>query len=140
MKKKDITIYELADELNVAPSTVSRALRNHFSIGSDTRRRVIELAAERGYRSKQGKKSGIIALIKSDEINNQMIKGIEKVANEHGFRVVIARPKDGVSNEVALAELLSGTDASGLVVLLTTEATAHLYNFDPQANNSSQVN
>ena len=49
-KKKDVTIYDLAEELKVSPSTVSRALNDHFSIGKKTKKAVQKLAKERGYR------------------------------------------------------------------------------------------
>ena len=49
-KKKDVTIYDLAEELNVSPSTVSRALNNHSSIGKRTKQAVKNLAKKRGYR------------------------------------------------------------------------------------------
>ena len=39
-KKKDVTIYDLAHELNVSPSTVSRALNDHYSIGKKTKKAV----------------------------------------------------------------------------------------------------
>jgi len=51
MKKnnKEITIYDIAKELNVSPSTVSRALKDHHSIGKKTKKAVLKLAQERGY-------------------------------------------------------------------------------------------
>ena len=49
-KKKDVTIHDLAQELKVSPSTVSRALNDHHSIGKKTKKAVRELAKKRGYR------------------------------------------------------------------------------------------
>ena len=49
MKKSRTTITEIAKELNISPSTVSRALNNHPAISSKTREAVIELAKKRNY-------------------------------------------------------------------------------------------
>ena len=48
-KKREVTIYDIARELNVSPSTVSRALKDHHSIGKKTKKAVLKLAEERGY-------------------------------------------------------------------------------------------
>ena len=48
--KREITIYDIASELNVSPSTVSRALKDHYSIGKEMIETVKKVARERGYR------------------------------------------------------------------------------------------
>lgn len=40
---KEATIADMARELKVSKSTVSRALKNHPSIGADTKKAVLEL-------------------------------------------------------------------------------------------------
>ena len=47
MKKK--TIYDLASELNIAPSTISKALNNKKGVNLETRNRIVEYAKENGY-------------------------------------------------------------------------------------------
>ena len=50
MKKKEVTIYDLAKELNYSPSTISRALNNHKSIGKKTIKKIQKPAEEFNYR------------------------------------------------------------------------------------------
>lgn len=126
MVKKEITIYDIASELNVSPSTVSRALRDHFSIGEATKRKVIELAAERGYRPQLGKKMATIGVIVShvnQPLISSMISGIENVAYESGFSVIVTQSQNNVTNEVARAKSLYEARISGLIVSLAKETT-----------------
>ena len=52
MKKgKEVTIYDIADRLNVSIATVSRALKDDPVVSKKTRKKVYELAEELGYRS-----------------------------------------------------------------------------------------
>src|SRR5688500_20321193 len=47
---KDITIYDIAEALNLSPATISRGLKEHPSIRKDTRKKILEKAKEMGYR------------------------------------------------------------------------------------------
>ena len=49
---KEITIYDIADQLGVSPATVSRALNDNPSISISTRKKVNSLAEKLGYRHK----------------------------------------------------------------------------------------
>jgi len=48
---KEITIYDLAKELNLSAATISRALKDHPAINKNTKKRIVEKAEELGYRS-----------------------------------------------------------------------------------------
>jgi DNA-binding LacI/PurR family transcriptional regulator len=50
MTKHNITITDLSRELNISPSTVSRALSNHPAISNETKKAVTELAARLNYK------------------------------------------------------------------------------------------
>ena len=50
MKKKDITIYDIAQHLSLSSATVSRALQDHPSIKKQTKQKVLNKAKELGYR------------------------------------------------------------------------------------------
>lgn len=45
-KPKEITIYDLARELNISIATVSRALKDDPVVSKKTRKRILELAGE----------------------------------------------------------------------------------------------
>ena len=46
MSHKEVTIYDIAETLNVSPATVSRGLKNHPGIKKDTKKRILEAAPE----------------------------------------------------------------------------------------------
>lgn len=132
--KKEITIYDIAEELNISPSTVSRALKDHHSIGAETKKAVKKLALKRGYRP-----NSIAASLRSKKTNNigvviswinrpfisSLISGIEMEANEKGFNVIISQSHDSYESEVANAQALFDSRVGGLVVSLGMETTKY---------------
>ncbi len=142
-RKKEITIYDLAQELNLSASTISRALQNHYSIGSKTKETVKKLAEQRGYhantiaaslrKSKTNTIGVIIPLINRPFISS-LISGIEVAAKEAGYNVIISQSHDDFETEVTSAEALFGSRVSGLVVSLgmETQSYDHLRRFTRQ--------
>ncbi|MEX0882043.1 MAG: LacI family DNA-binding transcriptional regulator, partial [Cyclobacteriaceae bacterium] len=49
--KKEITIYDIASDVGLSPTTVSRALSNHPRVRENTRKKIIESAKSLGYQS-----------------------------------------------------------------------------------------
>lgn len=139
-KKKEITIYDIAKELNVSASTVSRALKDHHSISKSTKRSILKLANERGY-----KPNSIAASLRSNKTNtigviiswinrpfiSSLISGIEMAANKAGYNVIISQSHDSYASEVANAQALYASRCEGLVVSLAMETTKydHLQQF-----------
>jgi LacI family transcriptional regulator len=93
MTQKNITINDIARNLNVSPSTVSRALNNSSKISDRTKLLVHEKARELGYEinliasSLSKENTGTIGLV-IPSINryffSQAVSGIESVARENG--------------------------------------------------------
>ena len=91
--KKDITIYDLAQKLNLSTSTISRALNDNPIINKRTRKTVQETARELGYRHNtfasnlRKQKTNTIGVI-VHELNSNFItsvlSGIEKVTTAAG--------------------------------------------------------
>ncbi|WP_421898181.1 LacI family DNA-binding transcriptional regulator [Marinoscillum sp.] len=129
---KEITIYDIAKELNVSPSTVSRALKDHHSIGKKTKKAVLKLAQERGYqpntiaaslRSNKTTTIGVIISWINRPFISSMISGVETAANKAGYNVIISQSHDSYENEVANAQALFASRIQGLVVSLAMETT-----------------
>lgn len=131
-KKKGVTIYDLAQELNVAPSTVSRALKDHHSIGKKTITAVKKLAEKRGYRpntiasSLRTNRSNTIGIMVS-WINrpfiSSLISGIEKAARESGYHTIISQSNDNTEMEIENLQALYDSRISALIVSLAMETT-----------------
>ncbi|HEX7015042.1 MAG TPA: LacI family DNA-binding transcriptional regulator [Cyclobacteriaceae bacterium] len=129
-KKREITIYDIASELNVSPSTVSRALKDHYSIGKEMIEAVKKVARERGYRpnhiaaSLRKNKTNTIGVMIS-WINrpfiSSMISGIEEEASNAGCNVIISQSHDSYDQEIANARALYNSRIGGLIVSLAME-------------------
>ncbi|MCB0533364.1 MAG: LacI family DNA-binding transcriptional regulator [Lewinellaceae bacterium] len=129
-QKTGVTIYDLATELNVSPSTVSRALQNHPSIGKATIKAVKELAVKRGYRL-----NSIAASLRKQQTNNigvlvswinrpfisSLISGAEEAARAAGFNVLISQSHDSLDNEKDNVKAFFESRVCGLVVSLAME-------------------
>lgn len=128
--KKEVTIYDLARELNISASTVSRALKAHHSIGKKTIKDVKDLADKLGYRpnglavslrSSKTKVIGVVISLVNRPFVSSLISGVEEAASEAGYRVVIAQSHDSYKNEVESVQALFDSRVSGLVVSLAME-------------------
>ena len=131
-KKKHVTIYDLAKELNVAPSTVSRALQDHNGIGKRTKNAVKQLAQEMGYRpnpiasSLRTKKSNTIGILVSwidRTFISSLIAGIESAARESGYNVIISQSHDLMELEKENLQTLYDSRISALIVSMAMETT-----------------
>jgi len=145
MDKRSITINDIAEKLSVSPSTVSRALNNSSKISEETRRKVWELANEMGYdlnlvaSSLFRKKTNIIGVL-IPVINrvffSQVLSGIEEVAHEEGYRVIIAQSNESFEKEQEILKTFSSTRVDGVLACLSLETRSfeHFSRFRKNGN------
>ncbi len=128
MEKKLPTIKEIAKQLNISVSTVSRALHDHPSIGLRTKMRVQQLAAELGYEPNQAaisfkqRKSftiGVVLPNLKEEFFSNAISGIEDVATENKYNVLIGQSHDDVEREKQIIIAMKNQRVDGLIVSLS---------------------
>lgn len=140
MKKKEVTIYDLAKELNFSPSTVSRALNNHKSIGKKTTKEIQKAAERLGYRpnsiaaslrSNKSKTIGILITRINSPFLSTLISGIEDAARKANYNVLISQSNDSYANEVNNAKALYDSRVAGVIVSLAMETvdTSHFKRF-----------
>ena len=140
MKSGLVTIKDLARELNVSASTVSRALKDHPDISKETKRAVQELARKLNYQpnavalSLKQRRSNTIGVIIPEIVHyffSSVISGIEDVAYDAGFNVIICQSNERYEREVANAKTLLSSRVDGVLVSISKETTdyKHLYNF-----------
>ena len=131
-KKKEVTIYDLAKELNYSPSTISRALNNHKSIGKKTTKEVQRVASKMGYRpnslaaslrSNKSKTIGIMIARINRPFVSSLISGVEDAARKADHNVIISQSNDKYENEVKNAKALYDSRIGGLIVSLAMETT-----------------
>jgi len=128
MENKITTIKEIARQLNFSVSTVSRALHNHPSIGLRTTAQVQKLARELNYEPnqtallfKQQKTNtiGVILPNLKEEFFSQAINGIEDVAKQNKYSVLIGQSHDDVEQEKQIVTAMKNQRVDGLVVSIS---------------------
>lgn len=141
MPKPGVTLKDLARELNLSLSTVSRALHNSDTISRKTRKKVISMAEKLGYlpnsmaASLRRNKSNLIGII-VPRINiyfhSRVISGIEEVAFRNGYNVVICQSNDSYKREVANTQALLANRVEGVIACLALETkdNKHFIRFD----------
>ena len=132
-----VNIKYLAEKLNMAPSTVSRALNDSYEISQKTKDKVLALAKELNYqpnpyaRSLRAHKSKTIGVIIPERINNffaQVIDGIEEITQQHGYHLLVYNSHEDVVQEKKIISYLLGgrVDAIVMSVSSQTSSTEHL--------------
>jgi len=139
--KKDITIYDIAQKLELSSATVSRALQDNPAINKNTRRKIQRTAKELGYRhntfasSLRKQKTNTIGVI-VHELNSNFITsvlaGIEKVTTEAGYDLIIAHSSESYEKEAANALNLFHKRVDGLIASLAfnTNGLDHYKSFE----------
>jgi len=136
-----INIKKLAEALNLSTSTISRAFRDNSDISGATKERILAKAKELNYQPNhyasnlREQKSKTIAVIVPELANNyfsQAIHGIERVARENGYHILIYVTDDDYKKEVNFIHHLHNGRADGIIMSVSGEANDHNYlnNFD----------
>ncbi|WP_428230364.1 LacI family DNA-binding transcriptional regulator [Flavobacterium sp.] len=128
--KRKITLKQIAKELDVSISTVSKSLRNSLEIGEETRIKVQAFAKFYNYKpnnialSLKNRKTKSIGIIIPEIVHyffSTVINGIEQVANENGYSVVICLSDDSFDKEVLNMEMLANGSIDGFIMSLSKE-------------------
>lgn len=138
--KKDITIVDIARELNISISTVSRGLKDHPDINKDTRQRIWNKAEQLGYtanifasnfRKKKTNTLGVIIHRLHGYFISSLLDGMEKVANEAGYNLIISQSRESYNKEMANAKTMLANRVDGLLISLAydTESLSHIEPF-----------
>lgn len=131
-----INIKQLAEKLNLSTSTVSRAFRGNSDINPKTKERILAMAKELNYQPNhlasnlREKKSRTIAVIVPEIANNffsRAINGIERIARENGYHILIYLTNDDFQKEIDFIMSLQSGRVDGIVMSVTGEANDHSY-------------
>jgi LacI family transcriptional regulator len=137
--QKDITIYDIAEKLNLSSATVSRALSDNKLINKNTRKKVLDTAKAMGYRhntfasSLRKQKTNTIGVV-MHEVNSyfmtSVLAGIEKVTTEAGYDLLIAHSSESYEKEKANAENLFHRRVDGIIASMAFD-TKNLEHYEP---------
>ena len=128
--RKKVTLKQLARELNLSISTVSKSLKNDPEISQKTINRVHELANFYNYKpnalavSLKSNKTKTIGVILPEILNHFFAKvlfGIEKEAAKSGYKIVTCITNESYQKEVEYVEMLNYSSVDGFIVALSQE-------------------
>ena len=126
----NITLKDIADELKLSVSTISRALKSHPRIGKKTQDKVKRTAVRLGYLSidlleeQQKKNSTLIGVIIpkiSYYLYAMAISGIEKIAEANGMHIIVCQSNESYEREKGLVEELYAIGVNGIIASLASE-------------------
>lgn len=125
-----LTIKTLAKELQLSVSTISKALRDSHEISAETKRKVLALAEQLDYSpnpyasSLRKRKSKTIGVVIPEVVNSffsQAINGIESVAKEKGYHVLIYLTHENLENEKAILKDFENGRVDGVLLSASRE-------------------
>lgn len=128
--KRKVTLKQIAKELDVSISTVSKALRNSPEISEDTKQKVQAFAKLYNYKpnnialSLKNRKTNTIGIIIPEIVHHffsKVIRGVELVANQRGYNVIIGLSNESFSKEVINMEMLANGSIDGFIISLSKE-------------------
>lgn len=131
MKFEAVTIKDIAKELGISTSTVSRALRDSYEISSETKRMVLDCAKRLQYRpnpialslkEKRSRSIGVIVAEIANSFFSQAINGIESVANKKGYNVIISQSQESLEKEISNLGFLSSRSVDGVLISVSSES------------------
>jgi LacI family transcriptional regulator len=128
--KRKVTLKQIAKELDVSISTVSKSLKDSPEISEDTRLKVQAFAKLYNYKpnnialSLKNKKTKTIGIIIPEIVHHffaTVISGVENVANEHGYNVIVCLSDESFDKEVINMEMLANGSIDGFILSLSKE-------------------
>ncbi|MEO5582940.1 MAG: LacI family DNA-binding transcriptional regulator, partial [Saprospiraceae bacterium] len=139
-KEREVTIYDIADHLNLSIATVSRALKNDPVVNRKTKKKITDLAEKLGYRTNHFAKNlrtqrtntiGVIIPRINTYFMSTVIAGMEAVANIAGYNLLISQSAESFEKEIESASTMFNNRVDGLLVSLAyeTKNLDHFYQF-----------
>jgi LacI family transcriptional regulator len=136
--QKEVTIYDIAKELNISIATVSRALKDDPSVKPATKKKIVAFANKKGYRSNyfasslRKRKTHTIGVI-MHELNSHfmvtVLAGIENVLSKTVYDIIIAHSAESAKMEVSNTNNLFHKRVDGILASLAYE-TQDLSHFE----------
>ncbi|MDC6364038.1 MULTISPECIES: LacI family DNA-binding transcriptional regulator [Flavobacteriaceae] len=136
MSNPRITLKDLAKELQLSPSTISRAIAGHPAISESTKKKVQKKAEElgfapnsiaAGFRKKRTYSIGVIVPQIDVHFHSLVISGIEDLAYREGYNITIFQSKDSIDREKEIAKILQNRLVEGIIVCLSNETKSYTH-------------
>jgi DNA-binding LacI/PurR family transcriptional regulator len=135
---KQTTLVDIAKQLQISPSTVSRALSDHPDIKEETKEQVRKIAKELRYspnpiaqslKSSRTTTIGVIVPEIKHDFFSSAISGIEEVAYHSGFTIIVCQSNESFEREVVNTTVLMHHRVAGVIVSISqnTKSFEHFH-------------
>lgn len=130
MRFEAVTIKDIAKALGLSTSTVSRALRDSYEISPETKKLVLEYAEKINYhpnpialslKERRTRSIGVIVAEIANSFFSQVIDGIESIAYQNGYNVIISQSRESSERETINLNYLTSRSIDGLIVSVSGE-------------------
>ncbi|MHB1462583.1 MAG: LacI family DNA-binding transcriptional regulator [Armatimonadota bacterium] len=134
-----VTIYDIARQLGLSPSTVGHALNGTGRVSQKTCERVVEAAAKMGYRPSLVAKSlsnsrtrtlGVLVPIIGNTAYSNMVHGIEAAAYQAGYNIILCCSEFDQNREHQYLEMLCNRRVEGIIVIPSRRVNSHKQQVD----------
>lgn len=128
MKKSSTTLKNLAQELNLSISTVSRALNDHPDISTETKEKVKHLAFKlnyvpnifaKGFRQHKTNIIGVIVPNITHYFTSTILKGILDEASSLGYKVIISESNNDITKQNEMLQTMLQFDVDGILMSIS---------------------
>jgi LacI family transcriptional regulator len=125
-------IKDLAKELHLSKATISKALKDSHEISPETKQRVLDLARKMNYtpnpyasslRKKTSKTIAVVLPEVADSFFSQAINGIESIAQQKGYHVLIYLTHENFSREEAILNEFKNGRVDGILISVSGETS-----------------
>lgn len=132
-KNTEPTIHDIARELEISASTVSRALNNNPRISLKTKEKIKAVADRLGYRpntlasnlrNKKSNTIGIVVPLINRHFFSSVISGVEDIAFKAGYNVVISQSNDLAAKEISIVQSMFSNRVDGLIISIAMQSTS----------------
>lgn len=136
MKFEAVTIKDIAKALGLSTSTVSRALRDSYEISPETKKLVLEYAQKINYhpnpialslKERRSRSIGVIVCEIANSYFSQVINGVESIAYNNGYNVIIAQSRESFDREMLNLQYLTSRSIDGLIISVSAETKDFSY-------------
>jgi LacI family transcriptional regulator len=127
---KKITLKYIAKELNIAPSTVSKALNGYSDVSANTKKKVVDLAKSLNFspntqaaflRTRESKIIGVVIPHISHPFFVNVVKGILDSAEKKGYLIIVLKSNESYDLEKKLIEKLLKQNVDGVFISLAQD-------------------
>jgi len=136
MTEKKTTIHDISKILGIDSSTVSRALNNSARVSEKTKKRILQKAEELGYqkntlasnlRTNKTKTIAIVLPRVSRYFFATVIAGIEEIAHNKGYNVIICQTLDSLEREKKIIDTLIANRVDGILISISMETLSYAH-------------